>query len=391
MVLVNCWTCGAQFEPDQEIIYFHKKDLYKALTEKRNKGEEKSKERRIFYIEAKKAQNCPSNCRKVINYALEAKQRRSGINLKQKKEESKELKTFLQENLQRIDGKLDNHEDRLREVENEQKKEERRNLRRLRFSCLNKKKWDREISKQEREKIKDASSVAELQIIIKQIQKNHLKIKEAIDTNIFGSTAKHKIGWSIFFILVLTSIHWIRKYSKKLRKKQSKNLKEEIRDKFNLWRLNMGLSVLFYAVSFYLLQQFINKFVRPNIKWCLENWENTTILFVTGTLGILFLIDSYISSELKTPLQRLAIKIESADISEKEKKVLLSKTQWSNENFKETLKRFGLLTIAGTLIKLLEEAFNEKFIANFCYFIPIAFGGWQIYEIGKKIKKSRIN
>jgi len=111
-------------------------------------------------------------------------------------------------------------------------------------------------------------------------------------------------------------------------------------------------------------------------------------LVVTGILGGLFLVDSYISSELKTPLQRLAIKIESANISEKEKKELLSITQRSNETFKETLKRFGLLTIAGTLIKLLGKSFDEKIIANFCYLIPIAFGGWQIWEISKKIKKS---
>jgi hypothetical protein len=150
----------------------------------------------------------------------------------------------------------------------------------------------------------------------------------------------------------------------------------------------MILSVVGYAVSFFILKGAIDKWLRPNVAWCLENWENTTILSVTGILGILFLLDSYISSELKTPLQRLAIKIESANISEKEKKELLSITQRSNETFKETLKRFGLLTIAGTLIKLLGKAFDEKFIANFCYAIPIAFGGWQIWEISKKIKKS---
>jgi hypothetical protein len=154
----------------------------------------------------------------------------------------------------------------------------------------------------------------------------------------------------------------------------------------------MGLSVLFYAVSFYLLQQFINKWIRPNIKWCLENWEDTTILSVTGILGILFLLDSLISSELKTPLQRLSVKIESADISEKEKKFLLSRTQQSNETFKETFKRFGLLSIAGVTIKLLGKTFDEKLLSNLCYAVTLAFGGWRIWEVGrvlKKMKKSR--
>src|SRR5438128_10083596 len=96
-----------------------------------------------------------------------------------------------------------------------------------------------------------------------------------------------------------------------------------------------------------------------------------------GILGILFIADGYISSELKTPLQRLSVKIESANISEKEKKDLLSKTQQSNETFKETLKRFGLLSIAGMTIKLLGKVFDENLLSNFCYIVPIIFGGWR--------------
>jgi len=99
---------------------------------------------------------------------------------------------------------------------------------------------------------------------------------------------------------------------------------------------------------------------------------------VTGILGGLFLLDSYISSELKTPLQRLSVKIESANISEKEKKFLLSRTQQSNETFKETLKRFGLLSIVGVAIKLLGKTFDEKLLSNLCYVVPLAFGGWRI-------------
>jgi len=151
----------------------------------------------------------------------------------------------------------------------------------------------------------------------------------------------------------------------------------------------MGLSVVAYAISFFLLKNAIDKWLRPNIAWCLENWENTTVALVTGILGVLFLIDGYISSELKTPLQRLSVKIESADISEKEKKFLLSRTQQSNETFKETLKRFGLLSIAGVAIKLLGKTFDEKLLSNLCYFVPLAFGGWRIYEVGRVLKKMR--
>ena len=96
---------------------------------------------------------------------------------------------------------------------------------------------------------------------------------------------------------------------------------------------------------------------------------------MTRILGILFIIDGYISSELKTPLQRLSMKIENADISEKEKKELLSKTQQANETFKETLKRFGLLSIAGMIIKLLGRYFEDSTLSNFCYLLPLLFGG----------------
>jgi len=72
-------------------------------------------------------------------------------------------------------------------------------------------------------------------------------------------------------------------------------------------------------------------------------------------IGIGFYLDGVITSSLKTPLQRLSIKIENADIDEKVKKNLLSKTQKVNELFKETLKRFGLLAVVGILTNLIRS------------------------------------
>jgi hypothetical protein len=71
-------------------------------------------------------------------------------------------------------------------------------------------------------------------------------------------------------------------------------------------------------------------------------------------IGIGFYVDGIITSSLKTPLQRLGIRIENADIDEKVKKSLLSKTQQVSELFKETLKRFGLLAVVGLLTKLID-------------------------------------
>jgi hypothetical protein len=69
-------------------------------------------------------------------------------------------------------------------------------------------------------------------------------------------------------------------------------------------------------------------------------------------LGIITIIDNYITSTLKTPLQRLGVKIENSPIPEKQKSKLLSKTQEVNESFKETFKRFGFLAIPGILVSL---------------------------------------
>jgi hypothetical protein len=74
-------------------------------------------------------------------------------------------------------------------------------------------------------------------------------------------------------------------------------------------------------------------------------------LFIGGG----FYLDGLITSSLKTPLQRLSIKIENADIDEKVKKSLLSKTQKVNELFKETLKRFGLVAVVGILTNLIKD------------------------------------
>jgi len=61
-------------------------------------------------------------------------------------------------------------------------------------------------------------------------------------------------------------------------------------------------------------------------------------LFIGGG----FYLDGLITSSLKTPLQRLSIKIENAEIEEKVKKSLLSQTQQVSELFKETLKKLKL-------------------------------------------------
>ena len=108
-----------------------------------------------------------------------------------------------------------------------------------------------------------------------------------------------------------------------------------------------------------LIKQFIDYFIKPLVKNYIERNKLFTIGCMSLILGFLFIIDSYITSTLKTPLQRLGVKIENSPIPEKAKSKLLSKTQESNETFKETFKRFGLMAIPTILISL-------KFFLYYC-------------------------
>jgi uncharacterized membrane protein HdeD (DUF308 family) len=270
--------------------------------------------------------------------------------------------------------------------------DQQKKLKRLKdFYLVEKKDWPLGyITKKQREKMEFEDDPTLLKAYAREILETQKKIRKTADNTIYQITEKeYKIGWSVFLIAApIAIIYKVRKIIKK-KPKPSDTIQEEVQEKFNAWKMNMILSVAVYFVFFILLQGIIDKWVRPNIYWLLETKEGWTTGITLSVLGGLFLADGIITSELKTPLQRLSIKIESADISEKEKKALLSKTQQANETFKETLKRFGLLSIAGTVIKLLGDRFENAFAILLCYGIPLVFGGLRIWEVSGAIKKSK--
>jgi len=122
--------------------------------------------------------------------------------------------------------------------------------------------------------------------------------------------------------------------------------------------------------------------------------EFLTVLGVGILLGFLYIADNFITSILKTPLQRLGVKIESSPIPEKIKKKLLSKTQEANESFKETFKKFGIVALTPLLISLVgKKIWDANLIANVCFFVPICYAGWRIREVNKilkRVKKSKM-
>ena len=146
-----------------------------------------------------------------------------------------------------------------------------------------------------------------------------------------------------------------------------------------------------YVVGFYLIKQAIDKWVNPHISGLIAKYELITVTVVCLFIGGGFYLDGLITSSLKTPLQRLSIKIENAPIDEKVKKALLSKTQKVNELFKETLKRFGLLAVVGILIKLIEVFWNERLITLLSYAVPLAGALKIIWEVDKSLKKLKLS
>jgi hypothetical protein len=125
-------------------------------------------------------------------------------------------------------------------------------------------------------------------------------------------------------------------------------------------------------------------------------------------LGCLFIADSIITSYCKTPLQRLAMKIEYSPLREEVKKKLLQATQEANELFKETFKKFGLLALPSLLVGLIDnqpllvvneageligqvvkdgKKNSEQPLFYLCYLIPILYAAGKIIRISQELKK----
>jgi hypothetical protein len=72
--------------------------------------------------------------------------------------------------------------------------------------------------------------------------------------------------------------------------------------------------------------------------------------------GILFCMDGVVSALLKSPFNQMCYAINKAEgISYKKKDSIITKATESNEHCKETLKKFGILTICGEVARIIIE------------------------------------
>lgn len=175
---------------------------------------------------------------------------------------------------------------------------------------------------------------------------------------------------------------------------------EDLKNRFKIWRFNVYLCFFIYVIFFLVFKKFImvESVINPISSYSEGNGD--LVSFLAGIfLGFLFILDSIISSYLKTPLQRLATKIEISDISEVDKNILLKNTQESNELFKETFKKFGILVIPSFVIKVIDSTpesvsriiqenkrkLSENPLFYSCYLIPIAYASYKIWYVSKKL------
>src|SRR3954447_24867453 len=69
--------------------------------------------------------------------------------------------------------------------------------------------------------------------------------------------------------------------------------------------------------------------------------------------GLLFTLDGFVTSLLKSPFNQMCYAINKAEgIPDKKKDYIITKATESNEHCKETLKKFGIITIVGELAKV---------------------------------------
>jgi hypothetical protein len=259
------------------------------------------------------------------------------------------------------------------------KKTNIQNLKKKKKKLLNPQKWRRALKKHEKKWIKEIKDLEEAEKVEK-------KLEEVTKWNIYDfDGVEHLLGWPAFLVLVGSVFYWVRKESKK--EVSSENFLEDIKDKFVKWRLNLYCSVAVYIVLFFLSQQAINKWGYL-VSISAAKSEFWTVLGIAILLGGLYIGDNFITSILKTPLQRLGVKIENSPIQEKIKKKLLSKTQEANESFKETFKKFGIVAITPLLISLVrKKVWDANLIANVCFLVPIAYAIVRIIEISRILKK----
>jgi hypothetical protein len=186
---------------------------------------------------------------------------------------------------------------------------------------------------------------------------------------------------------------------------ESKEVFQRINDKFvEYW------TYLFRLIAFYILGYGLwNRLISGEIRRMLDNRgfnekksKSSFPLFLALVIiqGLLFCLDGWVTALLKSPFNQMCYAINKAEgvIREKERDQIITIATESNEHCKETLKKFGVVTISIELLKVFSQAKNlrksnlEQFgqYADWIYvsyLIPLAWAAFDIWKIHRTLRK----
>jgi hypothetical protein len=188
---------------------------------------------------------------------------------------------------------------------------------------------------------------------------------------------------------------------KKEVEEQEKKVFERILIKFRQYWKVLVLLMLGYIVGYIIwaiMRDRINGYLK---KEHLDGDVWWVVTFAAVFQGLLFCMDGFVTSLLKSPFSQMNQNINASNlITDKEKDYLTFRNTNSNENCKETLKKFGILTIASELVKVFvrnsEGQKGQKLEAYFyyherlmliSYLIPLTFVLWDLWQTNKMLKK----
>ena len=175
---------------------------------------------------------------------------------------------------------------------------------------------------------------------------------------------------------------------------------QRINDKFRqYWKCLLILTVV-YIGAYLLWSKGVSIWVLGLLKkneW--SSKDRFLIITVAIIQGLLFALDGFVTSLLKSPFQQMCYEVNiTKKISAKDKDYIITRATESNEHCKETLKKFGILTITGELLAVfikqtnLTEAAKKKNgphanWLNLSYLIPLIFAAISVFFIYRRMRK----
>jgi len=186
----------------------------------------------------------------------------------------------------------------------------------------------------------------------------------------------------------------IKTESSKIDKKTFKR----INDKFEqYWKYLFGLIAVYigcYLIWLYSVKNVKELAIR-------NNWNGNKLLVVLSLAffqGILFSLDGFVTALLKSPFGQMCYAINKAEgISDEKKDYIINKATESNEHCKETLKKFGIITIVQELAKVFIAADKSKRDTDYehlmviGYLVPLSFAFLAVWRINRELKKMKKN